>query len=762
MLYSPIGTQEVKKRLQIALVSSVLPRRCGIATFSSHLSRGIGYILGREATNFVALNDNESYEYLPKVIYQIEKDNPEDYKTVATALNDSAMDVVSLQFEYGLFGGNDGNYIVEFLSRLNKPVVATLHTVLEHPTEGEYKTLVEVAAFSKAVVVMNQLAVKILTDVYDIPAFKIHLIPHGVNEGFYIDPIFYKNQLGLMERFVILTFGFLSRNKGIEVVLEALPAIVEKHPETLFIIMGITHPVVKRRTGEEYRESLEALVVEYGLSDHVRFINEFMDDETLDLYLGAADLVVCPYHSEAQITSGVLSQAIGKGKAIISTPYLHAREALSEGRGRLVNFKDPSGMSEAIRDLIDNPEMRLSIAGRAFIAGQKAGWDTVSKQYIKLMENVVEKAEAGRIKQGRVYTLPDINLNYLKQLTDDVGIAQHALYGIPHYAFNYSADDAGRAIVTFSQYYNLFQDESALQLVDKYMAFIVHARRDDGWFFNYMDFKKEFPPQELSQDTFGRCLWGLGAATRLVQNRAPGLLARTMVEESIPMLEKLTFPRAQAYAACGLSAYLILHRDYEPALKGMKLIADSLLTLYQTTADGTWNWFEETMTYDNARLVQTLLLGYRHLGDPDYLRVGLEALDFLLDTQYQKGYFDLVGNDGWYKKGGEKAPYGQQPVDAGALVETCVLAMALTGNEKYLEMAYAALQWYLGRNRLGVSLYSPITGACADGLESDGPSSNKGAESTISFVLALLSLYRWEMISRFYYRDHLNQESDEL
>lgn len=762
MLYSPTGTKEVKKRLQVAIVSSVLPRRCGIATFSSHLSRGIGYILGREATNYVAMNDNESYEYLQKVIYQIEKDNPEDYKTVAAALNESAMDVVSLQFEYGLFGGIEGNYIVEFLSRLNKPVVTTLHTVLEKPSESQYKTMVEVAAFSKAVVVMNQLALKILTDVYDIPEFKIRLIPHGVTEGFYIDPIFYKNQLGLMERFVVLTFGFLSRNKGIEVVLEALPAIVEKHPEVLYIVLGITHPVVKRTDGEEYRESLEAMVRENGLSAHVQFINEFMDDETLDLYLGAADLVVCPYHSEAQITSGVLSQAIGKGKAVVSTPYLHAREALSEGRGSLVNFKDSTGMSEAIRNLIENPQVRLSMAGRAFIAGQQSGWESVSKQYIRIMEEIVEKAEANRIKQGRVYTLPDINLNYLKQLTDDVGIAQHALYGIPHYAFNYSSDDAGRAIVTFCQYFNLFQDETALQLVDKYMAFIVHARRDDGWFYNYMDFKKEFPPQELSQDTFGRCLWGLGAATRLVQNRAPGLLARTMVEESIPMLEKLTFPRAQAYAACGLSAYLILHRDYEPALQGMKLIADSLLKRYNETADENWKWFEETMTYDNARLPQTLLLGYRHLGDPEYLRVGLEALDFLVSAQYENGYFDLIGNEGWYKKGGERAPYGQQPVDAGALVETCVLAMALTGNEQYLEMAYAALQWYLGRNRLGVPLYSPITGACADGLERDGPSANKGAESTISFILALLSLYRWEMISRFYYRDHLNQESDEL
>lgn len=762
MLLAPVGTREVKKRLQVAIVGSVLPRRCGIATFSASVSRGIGNILGREATSYVAMNDNESYDYPPKVTSQIEQDCLEDYWAAAKAINESAVDVVSLQHEYGLYGGNDGRYIVEFLSRLNKPVVTTLHTVLEKPTPGQYESLVEVAAFSKAVIVMNRLAIRILTDVYDIPQYKVHLIPHGVSDVFYIDPVYYKHKLKLTDRFVILTFGFLSRNKGVEVVLEALPPIVAKHPEALYIVLGSTHPVVKKHEGEEYRGSLEAMVAKYGLGDHVRFINEFVDDDTLDLYLGAADLVVCPYHSETQITSGVLSQSLGKGKAVISTPYLHAKEALAEGKGRLVNFKDPLGMTEAIRDLVENPEERLSLAGQAFIAGQQMRWDTVSRQYVEILENVVERANADRIKQGRVYTLPDINMQYLKELTDDAGIIQHTILGIPDYSFDYSADDASRAIVAFAQYYNLFRDESALNLVDKYMAFILHARRDDGWFHNYMNYQKEFPSQELSQDTFGRCLWGFGAAARLVQNRDPGLLARTIVEESIPLLDRLTHTRAQAYAGCGLASYLVLHDDHEPARKGLKLIADSLLERYRKTADGTWNWFEDFLSYDNARLPQALLQGYRHLGDPAYLQAGLEALDFLIDVQYQNGYFDMIGNQGWYPKGGKKALYCQQPLDAGALTETCILAMALTGSEKYLEMAYAAFQWYLGRNRQGKSLYSPITGACADGLGPDGPSRNRGAESTISFVLAQVSLYRWELISRFHYRDRIDQESIEL
>jgi hypothetical protein len=616
---------------------------------------------------------------------------------------------------------------------------------------------VEVAAFSKAVIVMNRLAIKILTDVYDIPAFKIHLVPHGVADVFYIDPVYHKHKLDLTDRFVMLTFGLLSRGKGIEVAIEALKHVVDKHPDVLYMVVGVTHPVVKKQEGEAYRDSLIRTVEEYGLTKNVRFVNQFVDDDTLDTYLGAADVVICPYHAEGQITSGVLSLSLGKGKAIISTPYLHAREALSDGVGVLFNFRDALGLSGAINELIEKPDERLALAGKAFIAGQDMGWEKVSRQYVNIFEDVVEKASIGRIKQGRVYTLPNMNMNYLKELTDDTGIIQHTFYGIPDYSEDYSADDAARAIVAFAQYYNLFRDESALNLIDKYMAFVVHCRREDGWFNNYMNYQKQFPSQEISEDSFGRCLWGLGAATRLVQNRAPGLLARTMVEESVCMLDKLTYTRAQSYSVCGLASYLVLHPTYQPAVEGMQLLAESLLARYQKQADGKWNWFEDFLSYDNARLSQAMLLTYRHIPEEKYLECGLESLDFLIEQQYHNGYFDMIGNQGWYFKGKERAIYCQQPVDAGALTETCMLAKALTGDEKYLEMAYAAFQWYLGRNRQGKSLYSPATGACADGLAEDGPSKNRGAEASISFVLALVSLYRWELISRFYYRDRIEK-----
>jgi hypothetical protein len=498
---------------------------------------------------------------------------------------------------------------------------------------------------------MNEMAITIMTEKYDIPRDKIHLIPHGVPDTFYIDPSFYKHQLQLSGRFVILTFGFLSPNKGIEVMLQALPPVVKKHPETLYIVLGITHPEVKKHHGEEYRESLVDMAKREGIANNVLFVDEFVDDATLNRYLGAADLVVCPYHSEGQITSGVLSNSLGMGKAIISTPYLHAREALADGRGMLVNFKDAAGMSEAVLHLRENPEERLALAGRAYILGRQMGWGRVTGQYQEIFEDLAARALKGGGSQGLVHTLPAINMNYLKVLTDDAGIVQHTLYGIPDYKHYYSSDDAARAMVACCHYFNLFRDESVLLLVDRYLAFLAHARQGNGWFYNYMNYQKEFPEQELSQDTFGRCLWGLGTVARLVQNRDQGLLAAELLEASLPV------GKADIYACPGLQR---LRPGRLPAAvpavanceTGLRLIADSLLESYRENSSATWPWFEKFLTYDNARLPQALLLAYRHLGKPAYLETALKALDFLIGVQYHDGYFDWSATrDGMKKEG---------------------------------------------------------------------------------------------------------------
>ena len=750
MILPRAGPQKARRRLRVAFVSSCLPRKCGIATFAESLSTALENTAGEDTTRFIALNNNETYEYSSNVIFQIEQENREHYREAAAIINSSEFDAVSLQHEFGLYGGAGGNNIVDFLSHLKKPVITTFHTVLQNPTIAHETAFIEVAAFSSALIVMSNTAAGFMTDLYDIPAEKIHLIHHGVPETQYIDPSFYKHQLKLKERFIILTFGFLSPNKGIEVMLKALPDIARKHPDVLYIILGITHPVVKKNEGEEYREKLISLTRTLGIEKNVLFINDFVDDGTLGTYLGAADLVVCPYHSGGQVTSGVLSNALGRGKPIISTPYLHAQEALAEGRGRLVNFNDSQDMATAVNGLIEDPSLRLSMAAKAYMLGQEMGWSKISQQYLDVFENVIQKAKTKRPpQQGRLHTLPQLTLNHLKNLTDDTGVVQHTLFGIPDYSHYYSADDAARALVACASYFNLFQDETVLFLLDRNMAFLAHARKDDGWFYNYMNYQREFPKQELSEDTFGRCLWGLGAAASMMINRDQGLLGKELLEKSLPNLKRLTQTRAQAYSACGLSSFLLSHPESPEAREGLRFLADSLLQRYRENAAYSWNWFENFLTYDNARLPQALLLGYRHFNNPAYLQAGLDTLDFLLKIQYQNGFFDLIGNQGWYFRNKKKALFSQQPLDAGSLTETCLLAANLSGKEKYLELAYASFQWYLGRNRLGQTLYDPSTGACADGLSSEGPSKNKGAESTISFIISLAALYQWELIGRF-------------
>ncbi len=752
-------SKKARKRLRVAFVSSCLPRRCGIATFTKNLSTALHQVIGTDSISYVAMHNTvEPLDYSPQVEFQIQQGRLEDYRKAAEFLNNSEVDLVSLQHEFGLFGGQDGDYIVEFLSHLQKPVVTTLHTVLGKPTSGQNKALIEVAAFSQALVIMNSIAINMLTDVYEVPSSKINMIYHGVPDNFYVDPAYFKAKLQLENREIILTFGFLSPNKGIENMIKAMSPVIKKHPQALYIVLGITHPGVRQEHGEVYRESLQQLVSENSLQDNVLFVDEFVDDVTLDSYLGAAELVVCPYHAEEQITSGVLSNALGKGKAIISTPYLHAREVLSDGRGKLVNFNDPEGLAEATIELLSNPQMRNSMAGQAYVLGREMAWSKVSRQYLELFDKVVDSAfRKSTALEGMIHTLPQVNLNFLKFLTDDTGLIQHTKHGVPHYAYGYSADDAARGIVVCSHYYNLFRDDSALQLVDKYLAFIKHARQDSGWFHNFMTFERQFPPQEVGQDTFGRCLWGLGAAIHLCQDGDQSRLAREVFENSLSLIPEMNHTRSLAYCAIGLSNYLLQYPKARDVEEKMGYVADRLVEFYRNNASPDWSWFEPFLTYDNARIPQALLLAYRHLKEPAYLEIGLKSLDYLISLQYRDGYFDLIGNDGWYWKGKERAIFDQQGVDASALTAACLLAANFNNQQGYLEMGYAAFHWFLGRNRLGKPLYYPSTGSCADGLERGGVSKNKGAESIISFLLSLLYLYRWELRERFIYFGNPNK-----
>lgn len=723
------------------------PRECGIATFTSDLRQAVAAVDASRQTSVIALTHGAvPTVYPPEVVFEIQQDQLRDYRLAAEYINFSGADVVCLQHEFGIFGGAEGRYVIELLAHLQRPVVTTLHTVLSAPSPALHEALVQVAQLSAHLVVLNSKAIPLLRDVYGIPEEKVTLIPHGVPDVPFVDPNYYKDTFGVEGRLVLLTFGLLSRNKGIELMLAALPEVVRAHPEVIYIVLGATHPEVKRHDGEEYRLALQRQVRSLGLHNHVLFYDRYVAFDELCEFIGACDIYVTPYQAREQIVSGTLAYAVGMGKAVVSTPYLYAEELLADGRGRLVGFRDPRGLAATLNELIDNELARHQMRKRAYAYGRQMLWREVGARYVALFEQVLathrsSTPTAYALAGPRSTELPAITLRHLWRLTDDTGIVQHATYGIPDRRYGYSTDDVARALVVVLMHYQQCKDDTAAALADRYMSFLHYAQLPDGRFHNFMDYTRRFRDEVGGEDTQGRALWGLGVAVADGVSRGMRALAREMFERALQGLT-LTYPHAMAYAICGLHAFLRRYDGATLVRRQLTTLADHLVALFEQHRTPDWRWFAEEMTYGNAKLPQALLLAGQATGERRYSAVGLEALDFLLAVTFQHNQFDFIGNNGWYRRGGERAIFGQQAIEAGYTIEACATAYDLTGAPRYLEMERAALEWFLGRNRLGQPLYDLVTGACADGLDPQGVSLNQGAESVICCLLGLVTASR--------------------
>ncbi|HXF06649.1 MAG TPA: glycosyltransferase [Blastocatellia bacterium] len=735
-----------KERFHVCLIGTYPPRQCGIATFTADLCQALMQVDADVQASVIAItNPPLMSEHPSEVVFEIRQHQLTDYRQAAEYINLSGAEVVCLQHEYGIFGGPAGRYILELLDCLRKPVVTTLHTVLREPEPLYREVLIHLAALSDHLVVMNSKAIPILQHVYDISPEKVSLIHHGVPDVPFIDSNFYKDKFGVEGRFVILTFGLLSRNKGIELMLEALPEVVRAHPEVVYIVLGATHPEVKRQQGEEYRLWLRRRVRELGLEDYVLFHDRYVEFDQLCEFIGACDIYVTPYQSREQIVSGTLAYAVGMGKAVVSTPYLYAQELLADGRGRLVPYGDPRTLAQTLIELIENRAARHQMRKRAYQFGRDMIWTEVAKRYRQLFDQVVASYQPKSLTvtmkalSGVEYELPEIKLDHLIRLTDDTGLIQHATYGIPNRLLGYSTDDQGRALVVTLRHYQQFGDERAIDLATRYLSFLQYAQRPDGQFHNFLDYTRHFLDDRGSEDTQGRALWGLGAAVALAPREGMRALARDLFERSIEGLT-LHHPRALAYAVCGLGYYLQHYDGAAATRRKLNELAAQILAWYDRYADDTWQWFCDELTYANAKIPHALLVAYRVTGDQRLKQVALRTLDFLLAETYQDDHFDFIGNQGWYRRGGERPLFSQQPIEAGYTAEACMAAYDITGDERYLELARAAAEWLLGRNRLGARLYDLTTGACADGLEMHGPSLNQGAESAIGCMLALLEV----------------------
>ncbi len=744
--------QYPESHTRIFFVGNYLPRNCGIATFTYDLSHALEENLGEGSFRVVAINNiPEGYNYPEQVSFTVSQNRIHDYRLAADYVNFSGVDIVSLQHEFGIYGGPGGTYINHFLSNLKKPVVTTLHTILKEPDPLYRKALMDVADLSNGLVVMSQQAQQLLREVYRISEEKIYFIHHGIPDVPFVDPNFYKDRFNVEGRFVILTFGLLNPNKGIEMVLEALPRVVKKHPKVAYLILGATHPEVKRVKGEEYRLSLQRRVAKLGLDNHVFFYNRFVDLEELCEFIGACDLYITPYRSREQITSGTLAYALGMGKAVISTPYWYAQEMLADDRGRLIDFGDADGLAQTIIEMIEDEPKRHQMRKRAYEFGRKMIWKEVGREYLKVFNTVLSRIHKAPMRKAFEQTflqqdaLPEITLDHLCRLTDDTSILQHATYGIPDRRHGYSTDDAGRALVVALQFYDQYQEPRALRLAEQYLSFLVYAQKEDGGFHEFMNFDRTFREDNGSEDTLGRALWGLGCAVALGPNEPFRALARELFERAVQRVE-IKHPRAIAYAMMGLWYFL---QKYEGAIAIRRLMlsyGDYLVSEYEKNHARDWRWFHGALTYGNAKIPHALMAAHHLTGSRRFWEVGVESLDFLTQEMFNGDYFDLVGNSHWYERGQEKAIFSQQPIDAGYLTEAYAFAYRISRDPRYLELAQAAFEWFLGRNRLGASLYDFSRGACYDGIDPQGVNQNQGAESIICFLLANLALSQKGML----------------
>ncbi len=737
----------------IVLIGNHLPRQCGIATFSTHLLESIALNAPDKACWLVAMNDRpEGYPYPSQVRFEINQNQLKEYSLVADLLNLNQVDVVCLQHEYGIFGGQRGSFIIELLNDLKMPVVTTLHTILKDPTDKEKHIILQLTELSDRLVVMSERSVDFLRNIYQVAEEKIVLIHHGIPDVPLIQSSTCKDKFGVSEKQVMLTFGLLSPGKGIETVIDALPEIVKRHPQVIYMVVGATHPHFKAEQGEDYRLGLHLRAKNLGIADHVVFHDHFVHEDDLLEFVGAADIYVTPYLNEAQIVSGTLAYALGLGKAVVSTPYWYAREILANGRGRLFPFRDHVRLAREINDLLSHPDELRAIQLKAYNHGRKMVWSEAGRRYLDTFAEAKQRQLRKKAPLQRPETLglrqqvlPEIKLDHLRRMTDGTGILQHSRFTVPDRTHGYCIDDNARALIVAVKVQNLHpQDDSLNELSSVYLSFLDHAFNNETMRFrNFMSYERCWLEETGSEDSHGRAIWGLGTAVALGKNEGQVNLAADLFNRSLGALEHFTSPRAIAFAIIGIHAYLCRNSGDDQVEKMCAILSDRLMGWFRGFASEDWPWCEEILSYDNARLPQALLLSGQWLSDNEMLATGLRALSWLskIQTDETGDHFTAIGNEGWYEKDGKKARFDQQPVEAAAMVDACIEAFNTTQDEEWITNAYRCFNWYQGENDLRIPLYDHSTGGCRDGLEAEGVNENQGAESSLSWIMALLAVY---------------------
>jgi glycosyltransferase involved in cell wall biosynthesis len=742
---------------RLAIIGNSLPRRCGIATFTTDLQSAIATSFPGVTASIVAMNDQgQNYAYPDSVSFQVRDDRIEDYLGAADFLNSGGFDVVSLQHEFGIFGGEAGSHILALIERLTMPVVTTLHTVLAAPSVAQRAVMGRVLDASSRIVVMAEKARELLLGVYQVPADRIDVIAHGIPDAPFVEPNAAKARLGFAGRDVLLTFGLLSPNKGVEVMIDAMPSILKAHPDAVYVVLGATHPNLVRHEGEAYRESLLARARQRGVEDHVVFLDRFVDQPTLLGFIAMCDVYITPYLNHAQMTSGTLAYSFGLGKAVVSTPYWHAQELLADGRGVLVPFDDSLATGAAVSRLLSEDSRRDAMRERAYAFSRSMTWARAGERYLGAFE-AARRGHSRRAIARRDETraardadaMPAMQLGHFLAMCDDTGILQHAVHSVPDRGHGYCVDDNARALLVACALNNPGEQRLPEPLTARLAAFVQHAwNPDTGRFRNFMSFDRRWLEDRGSEDSHGRTLWALGECARSDASPSRRRWAADLFAAALPATESFRSPRAWAFTLLGLEGYGVAEPGDIAARTARHHLADRLMANMAMVQTTEWVWFEEGLSYDNARLSQALILTGIATGTTAYTDAGLRSLRWLMTMQTAtSGLFRPVGTASFHETREVTQAFDQQPLEATATISACIAAWRADGDFTWRHKAARVFDWFLGENDLSTPLVDFDTGSCRDGLHPDRANENRGAESTVSYLLSLAEIRQLALTS---------------
>ena len=738
---------------RIAFLGNFVPRMCGIATFTHDLHQAISLAAPEADCYVAAVTDTlDRYDYPKAVHIQFYEKDLRSYRQTADVLNFKNADVLCVQHEFGIYGGQAGSYLLSLLNEVRMPIVTTLHTILEHPSPDQEKVMTKLTRLSDRLVVMSRKGREILHTVYAVPESKIDVIPHGIPDVNCIDTDSHKEQFGISGRQVLLTFGLIGPGKGIEHVILALPTIVKHHPNAVYVILGATHPKLLAEDGERYRLSLISLAEKHKVGKHVIFHNRFVSIDDLKEFIGAADVYVTPYLDKAQITSGTLAYAFGSGKAVVSTPYWHAQELLADERGVLVPFNDPPAMAQSICDLLDNPERMKTMQNKAYKIGREMIWSSVAKQYLNSFTHarvdrraMPRSAFAGWALENRSKPLPARQLAHIVRMSDSTGIFQHAIFNVRNFHEGYCVDDNARAFILcilLDEQEHSLSTQNLERLTSAYLAFLAASLDyNSGRFRNFMSYQREWLEHAGSEDSHGRSLWATGLGAARAADNGYRKLSTQLFEIALPVVTSFTSPRAWAFALLGIHEYLNANPNHQGASETARELIRRIVALWHAHSDESWPWFEKSLTYENGRLCQAMILCGQRFENTEAVEIGLKSLRWLTSIQTtQNGNFRPIGSNGFYPQNGSRADFDQQPVEAQAMIAACNVAYHVTHDATWLIESKRAFEWFLGRNDLDLPLYDFASGGCSDGLHPDRLNENQGAESTLAFHLSLCDM----------------------